>query len=216
MAVGKYPEPDDQEATRGHSDGEAHLQAQLDWLMSDDDPWSDLEEEPPCFCTARLRHKSASVLQARLTQAFPELQAVPSPRGQAAVELKWPEETFAWASWLDRPPSLRGAGEIRLAEDTAEIWTPTRGRMRQVLHVLLNLAEAQVELRELEIEDPFAALPMDQWDDGEDLNPEVDPEALDFLLGAAGLDDEGPDDDSGGEEVDEPAGSAEPPEPPAR
>ena len=215
MAVRKHPEPDDPEATQSPSDLEAHLQAQLDWLMSDDDPWSDLEEEPPRFCTARLRHKSAQTLQARLIQAFPELQVAASAQGQA-TELRWPEDTFAWASWLERPASFRGAGEIRLAEETAEIWTPTRGRMRQVLGVLLNLAEAQVELQELEIEDPFSALPMDQWDDGEDLNPEVDPEALDFLLGGAGPDDEGPDDDSGGENADAPAGPTGPPEPPAR
>lgn len=194
MAAMEQPRPDDLELDPidpSQPGWEARLQAQLDWLMSDDDPWADLEEEPPCFCTARLSHSDADALQTRLTHAFPELQAVPPDPGTAGIELKWPENSFAWASWLDRPPSFRGAGEVRLADGVVEIWTPTRGRMRQVLRVLLALPEARVELRELVVEDPFESLPA-HWGEGDDLNPEVEPSAFDFLLGTAGADD-GPD-----------------------
>lgn len=91
MAALDHPAPDDRELARSQPDWEAHLQAQLDWLMSDDDPWAPLEEEPPCFCTARLSHKNAPALQIRLTRAFPELQAV-QPPGPALLGAQGPDD----------------------------------------------------------------------------------------------------------------------------
>ncbi|MBO2518754.1 hypothetical protein [Limnochorda sp.] len=175
---------------------EVHLQAQLDWLMSDDDPWAELEEEPPCFCTARLRHHNLPALQAQLIQAFPELEAGPPQASSGEVLLRWPKESYQWASWLETPPSFRGAGEIHLAGDSVEIWTPTRSLMRKVLRLLLDLPEADVELQELMVEDPFETLPIPAGE-GEDLNPELDPDAFDFLLSRDEPDDgDEPDDEA--------------------
>ncbi|BAS27728.1 hypothetical protein [Limnochorda pilosa] len=178
--------------------GNAELQARVDWLLSEEDPWSDLEEEPPCFCTARLAHRDFAAIRTHLAHRHPEMRTVHEEDGPAYVELEWPEESLVWPDWLDRPDGYRGAGEVRVGERFVEIWTPTRSRMRRLLASLLQITQAGVEVRELTVEDPLEELAGRlEMAGSDDLNPDLDSGALDPLVGFdlsdADHDAEGPD-----------------------
>src|SRR5690606_781381 len=76
---------------------QAELQARLDWLLTDDDPWAELEEEPPCFCTAYLVHRDPGAVRTHLIRTFPEIRLVHQSNAPLRVAFQWPEESFSWA-----------------------------------------------------------------------------------------------------------------------